>query len=269
MIITLAISGCDRSDDRYALVSGEDVVLVEVDGHPVTLPMLEFMMSTRAADPEDTEAMRRQFDELLRLRAIANRAEREGIADQVEVRAQRAVRDMEIKYMSFIEDWQRRNPVTDEQIEAAYQAQLERSGDHRFIIETIEFDDQPAALEQLDLLASGQEDFSAAIDRATEQGRIARRTDWVDLSQVPPDFGEILKETAVGEIVDSILPYQGKWIVVQVSDRDELVPPSLGDVREGIRRTLARERVRAMIEETFGQAQVTPILPLEQADQTD
>lgn len=268
-VFILLVSGCDQGDEPNALVSGEDVVLVEVDGHPVTLPMLEFMMRMRGAEEGDTETMRRLFDELLRLRAIANRAELEGIAGQAEVRAQRAVRDMELTYMSFIEDWQRRNPVTEAEIEAAYQAQVERAGDSRYIIETIEFADQASALQELDRLRSGDSDFAAAIERASGEGRTARRTDWIDLSQVPPDFGEVLRETAPGEVVDSVLPYQGTWIVVQVTERDALTPPPLDEVREGIRRTLMRNRTLAMIEQTFEQAEITPVLPLEQAGSSD
>lgn len=265
IVFSMVLSGCDRSGERHALVSEEDVVLVEVDGHPVTLPMLEFMMRMRGAEQDDTETMRRLFDELLRLRAIANRAELEGIADRAELRAQRAVRDMELQYMSFIEDWQRRHPVTEADIEAAYRDQVERAGDSRFIIQTIEFADQASALAELDRLRSGESDYAAAVDRASGEGRLARRTDWIDLSQVPPDFGEVLGETEAGEVVDSVLPYQGQWIVVQVAERDDLTPPSLEEVREGIRRTLMRERTHAMIEETFKQAEITPVLPLEQA----
>ncbi len=269
IVFIFSLFGCKQTDDRYALVEEGDVVLVEVDGHPVTLPMLEFLMTARGADSEDTEAMRQMFDELLRLRAVANRADREGIADRAKVRAQRAVRDMELKYRNYLEAWQGEHPVTDDQIESAYQAQRERAGDTRFIIETIEFDRQPAALDELQQLQDGETDFEQAIERATEEGRLARRTDWIDLSQVPSGFGEVLRETAVDEVVDSVLPYQDKWIVVRVFDRDELTPPDLEEVREGIRRTLMGERTRAMIEQTFDEAEITPILPLEQKDDTD
>lgn len=269
LICSCFLFGCEPADERYALVGEDDVVLVEVDGHPVTLPMLEFLMTARGAEAEDTDAMRRLFDELLRLRAVANRADQEGISDRADVRAQRAVGDLELKYRNFIEAWQRENPVTDETIESAYQAQRERAGDTRFIIETIEFDQQAEALEELRRLQSGESGFEQAIGRATEAGRLARRTDWIDLSQVPSGFGEALRETAMGDVVDSVLPYQNQWIVVKVAERDELTPPSLEEVREGIRRTLMAERTRQMIEQTFDRAEITPILPLEQNEGSD
>ena len=80
-VITALLSGCGGADNERdiagMLVADDDVVLVEVDGAPVTLPMLEFLMEIRDVDEEDTEGMRELLDELIRLRAVANRAAEE------------------------------------------------------------------------------------------------------------------------------------------------------------------------------------------------
>jgi len=268
-VITAVLSGCGGTDNERdiagMLVADDDVVLVEVDGAPVTLPMLEFLMEIRDVDEEDTEGMRKLLDELIRLRAVANRAAEEKISTRKRVRAERMVKDIEVQYVRYLEHFQQENQVLEEEIRSVYQAQLERAGDRRYKLEMIEFDQQTDALGQLDALRQGSLNFRAALERADAAGRVARRTDWIDASQVPPDFAELLNETAAGTVVDALLPYQDQWLIVRVAEIDALDPPALDEVREGIRRTLAREQTQAMIERTYDQAEITPMLPMEDA----
>jgi len=267
ILLLPVLGGCGDSggDGARSLVADDDVVLVEVDGAPVTLPMLEFLMEVRGIDEEDTEGMRELLDELIRLRAVANRAAEEQVSNQPRVRAERMVKDIEVQYLRYLEHFQANNPISDDEIRAVYEAQLDRAGDRRYKLETIEFPDQAPALEQLDALQAGDISFQQAIERASDEGRIARRTDWIDASQVPADFAAVLAGTDAGHVVESLLPYQDKWLIVSVADVDTLAPPSFDEVREGIRRMRVREQSQSMIEQTFERAEITPMLPLEEA----
>jgi len=265
LLAVLGGCGNERGDSARSLVAEDDVLLVEVDGAPVTLPMLEFLMEVRGVDEEDTEGMRELLDELIRLRAVANRAAEEQVSTKPRVRAERMVKDIEVQYVRYLEHFQAGNPISDDEIEAVYQAQLERAGERRYQIETIEFPEQAPALEQLDALQAGDMTFDQAIEQSSSEGRIARRTDWIDASQVPADFAAVLAGTDAGDVVESLLPYQDKWLIVRVAEVDALAPPSLEEVREGIRRTLVRQQTQSMIEQTFERAEITPMLPLEDA----
>jgi len=267
--ILLFVSGCGESggagDIARVLVAEDDVVLVEVGGEPVTLPMLEFLMEVRDVDEEDSEGMRELLDELIRLRAVANRAAEEGVSHAQRVRAERVIKDIEVQYVRYLEHFQQQNPVTEEEIRSVYEAQVARAGDRRYRLETIEFEEQAAALAQLDALREGSRNFQAALENADSEGRVARRTDWVDASQVPGDFAGLLAETGPGQVVDALLPYQGKWLIVKVDEIDALDPPAFDEVREGIRRTLVRERTQEMINRTYDRAEITPVLPTDEA----
>ncbi|TVQ34016.1 MAG: hypothetical protein EA370_11235, partial [Wenzhouxiangella sp.] len=99
LVLTLAACGSDRQDQ--GLVDDDDVVLVLVDGQPVTLPMLEFMMSSRGVSEDDHEGMRELLDELIRLRAVANAARAEGLDREPQVRARRMLRDLETLQLRY------------------------------------------------------------------------------------------------------------------------------------------------------------------------
>jgi peptidyl-prolyl cis-trans isomerase C len=264
-LLAAAVAGCGGDDTAHPLVESDDVVLVEVGGEPITLDMLEHLMTLRDVGEDDVEQMRELLDELIKLQAVANRAAEEGVSERPEVRAERMIKDIETQYVRYLEVFQRANPVTEAEIEAAYREQAERAGGRRYRLETIEFERQEAALAELEALRSGESGFEAAIQRAGEAGRTVRRTDWIDGSQVPPDFRTELARAEAGAVMQTLLPFQGNWMVVRLADVEPFEPPPLAELRDGIRRTLLRERTEAMIERTFEAAEITPMLPLEDA----
>lgn len=258
-------TGCQETGPEHPLLTADDVVLVDVDGEPVTLEMLEHLMRVREVDETDEDGMRELLDELIRLQAVANRARAEGLSDQADVRAQRMIKDIETQYLRYLQEFQLENPVSEEEIRTVYQSQVDRAGDRRYRLETIEFAEQAPALAGLESLLGGESTFEQAIEQATAEGRIARRTDWIDSTQVPPDFAAVLAETEAGDVVETLLPYEGQWLVVRVAETEGFQPPPLEEVREGIRRTLIRQKTEAMIDRTYERAQITPRLPLEES----
>jgi len=230
IFLTSFLSGCQQSEPTHPLVQEDDVILVDVDGVPITLSMLEHMMEVSEVTEDDEEGMRELLAGLI------------------------------------LQQFQLDKPVSDEEIRSVYQSQVERAGDRRYKIETIEFPEQPPALAELEALKAGQLTFQEAIDRATADGRIARRTDWIDSTQVPPDFASVLADTGAGDVVETLLPYEGQWLLVRVAEVEAFEPPALDEVREGIRRTLTRQKTEAMIERTYERAEITPRLPLNDAD---
>lgn len=258
-------TGCQETGPEHPLLTADDVVLVDVDGEPVTLEMLEHLMRVREVDETDEDGMRELLDELIRLQAVANRARAEGLSDRADVRAQRMIKDIETQYLRYLQEFQLENPVSEEEIRSVYQSQVERAGDRRYRLETIEFAEQAPALAGLESLLGGESTFEQAIEQATAEGRIARRTDWIDSTQVPPDFAAVLAETEAGDMVETLLPYEGQWLVVRVAETEGFQPPPLEEVREGIRRTLIRQKTEAMIDRTYERAEITPRLPLEES----
>ncbi|MDT8438763.1 MAG: peptidylprolyl isomerase [Wenzhouxiangellaceae bacterium] len=251
------------SDDP--LVSSEDTVMVEVDGEPLTLEMLEVQMEMRGIEEDDIDGMRQALEDMIRVVAVARRGDREAVSLRPRVRAERRLKDIEVRYLRYLEAFQADHPVSEEEIREVYDLQRERAGPYRYRLETIEFPGQGDALAMLDALTSGALDFRGALEQAGREQRIVRRTDWIDGSQVPPAFSDLLAATDPGRVLEQLLPYQDLWLIVRVAEREAFTPPPLDEVREGIRRTLQRERVQAMIDSTRSAVEVVPVLPLESA----
>jgi peptidyl-prolyl cis-trans isomerase C len=259
------LSACQDKEPEHPLVDPEDTILVLVDGSPVTLPMLEYMMTVRGISEDDHEAMREQLDELIRLQAVANAARAEGMDREPRVRAQRMIRDLEALQLRYFDQMYRDYPVTDEDIEAIYRSQVERSGDRQYLIETILFQDQAEALSNLAAVEDGQTEFEQLKSTARERGQLIDEALWVDGSQLPVDIAALLAETETGEILGLPLQTPQGWRLLRVVDIRGVEVPALEEVHEGIARHLVRQRLEALVQDLFESAEITPMLPLEDA----
>ena len=269
VIVLLSLTACQSSAPEPESAVGEDeVVLVLVDGEPITLPMLEYTMEARGISEDDHDAMRSALDELIRLQAVANEARSSGLADQPRVKAHQRLRSLEALQISYFEQLAQEQPISDAEIETAYRAQIERAGQRQYQIETIVYTNQPAVLTALESIEEGSADFEALARQARANGLAVDEPLWVDLSQLPPDIGSLLQEAESGAVLSLPLQTQQGWRLVRLSDTRRLQPPALEQVRQGIVRTLARERVNARVDELYEASEITPMLPLEDEQPT-
>lgn len=263
-IFVIGLAGCQSDEEAAGGGGDEDVVLVLVDGEPITLPMLERVMADRGVEENDHEAMREILDELIRVRAAANAAEAEGLDQEPEVQAEIALREMDSLYRRYMEKAEGEHEITESDIERVYRQQGERAGDTRYQIETIAYAETAQALSDLARLEDEATDWDSVVETAEANERSVERPGWIDGSQVPEEFANALAETQSGEIVPVPLEVSGGVRIVRVLDTRPLEVPPLDQVRDGIRRSLERERRQAIMETLYDEAEIEPMLPLEE-----
>lgn len=258
IIITGVLVGCGDAGRDQHLIHEDDVVLLTVDGAPVSIPMLEFMMRVRGVADDDIDGMRELLDELIKLRAVANAAEREGIADTAAFRAERLIRDLERVQLAYFTHIYDEYPVTDAQIEDLYNAQVARSGERQFQLRLLAYPDQLSALRALAEIELGQGVFAP-------EGSPSPTTRWVDISQLPDSVAALVDDFEVGMVLPEPLPGPSGWQLAQISDIRPFEPPPLAEVRDGIERMLVRQRLEALVKDLYEAADIVPQLPLNQA----
>jgi hypothetical protein len=76
-----------------------------------------------------------------------------------------------------------------------------------------------------------------------------------------------LDEAAVNQVLSLPLPSprSGRWLVAKISDRRAFEPPPLSELREGIARSLIRQRISAEVDALYDQADIVPVLAPDEA----
>ncbi len=266
LILVFGLVACGSGPDDQGLIDTDDVILVLVDGQPVTLPMLEFMMASRGVAEDDHDGMRELLDELIRLQAVANAARAENLDREPQVRARRIIRDLETLQLRYFDKVYHDHPPTDQEIEVIYQAQVERAGGRQYQIESLVYATQSEALTMLARMDEGLESFTAVAEATRAEGGQVDAPVWIDAGQVPEDVAALLRSAEAGDLVGVPLQTPGGWRVLRVVDTRPADVPALDDVREGIARHLVRQRLEALVEDLYQEAEITPMLPLEEVE---
>ncbi|HSH28055.1 MAG TPA: peptidylprolyl isomerase [Wenzhouxiangella sp.] len=266
ILAVVLVSACNGPGRQPADGADETVVLVEVDGTPVTLTMLETAMEARGVSEDDHEAMRELLDDLIRMQAVANAARAEGLDHDPDVRARLRIAELQVLNQHYLGQAQQARTISDQDVRDVYDAQLERSGDKQYRIEIIGYDDQARALKAIERLQDGDVEYADLRAEAQAAGLMVDEPGWIDRSQVPDDFAALLAQTGAGEVVPQPLDNSGGWFVVHVSEKRDLQVPPFEQVREGIARSLRQQQSQALVESLYDQAEITPMLPLEEVD---
>jgi peptidyl-prolyl cis-trans isomerase C len=266
IVFSLLLAACNGQETGSGSNGEGPVVLVEVDGSPITLPMLEQAMEARGVREDEHERMRELLDELIRMQAVANAARAEGVADEPGVQAELRLTEMQTLFGHYLDRALSAEGVSPDQVREAYDAQLARSGDTQYRIEIIGYEDQARALKAIKRLQDGETDYAELHAEAQASELRVDEPGWIDRSQVPEDFAARLVETGTGEVVAQPLQSNQGWYLVRVVDTRPLEVPAFEEVREGIARSLVQRRRQALIESLYDQAEITPMLPLDDAE---
>lgn len=266
LTVTALLVACGGQEPQSSESAGESTVLVEVDGEPVNLSMLEQAMEARGVSEDDHEGMRETLDALIRMQVVANVARREGLTDEPEVQARLRLAELQTINRLYLARQQETESISDQAIRDVYEAQLARSGDTQYRIEVIAYGDQSQALDAINRLQDGEIEYSALRAEAEAAGLSIEQPGWIDRSQVPEDFAVLLAESGVDEVVPR--PLESGWgsLLVRVLDQRDLEAPSLDQVRDGIARSLRQEKRQALVDTLYDQAEIKPMLPLEEAE---
>ncbi|HLS05949.1 MAG TPA: peptidylprolyl isomerase [Wenzhouxiangella sp.] len=264
LVSALFLASCGQEKHEFA--AGEDqVVLVEVDGVPITLGMLERAMEGQGVEADDHERMSAVFDELVGIQAVANAARREGVDRQARVQAALRLAEIRTLYANYISTALADDGLTEQDARDIYEQQRKLSGDNQYRIAIVGYPSQGRALQALDAIEEGQLDYEELQQKAGEENLPVDEPGWIDQSQVPEDFALQIKDTAAGDVVPVPLGDGRAWYVVRVLETRALQPPPFEQVREGIMQSLRQQQRQALTETLVEEANIKPMLPLEDA----
>lgn len=267
VLATLAmLVACGQQESQSSEAAGESTVLVEVDGKPVTLTMLEQVMEARGVTEDDQEGMRETLDALIRMQVVANAARREGLTDDPQIEARIRLAELQTVNRLYLGHAQETEAISEQAMRDVYDAQLARSGDTQYRIEIIGYEDQARALNAINRLQDGEVEYSTLRAEAEAAGLPIEQPGWIDRSQVPEDFAALLAESGESEVVPRPLESSRGSFLVRVLDQRGLEAPSFEEVREGIARSLRQEQRQALVDSLYDQAEIKPMLPLEDAE---
>jgi peptidyl-prolyl cis-trans isomerase C len=247
-VCTLLISACSKPDEAAKVAGAGSEVVLEVNGEPITAPMLEVFARGRGLDPADPASAQRALDSLTETMLLAQDAKARGLADRPEVQAELELVVLQQLAGRELADLRASNPVSDAEVRAYYEQQRSRTGNVELHLKHILFADEAAAMAAAERAFAPGADFDALMAEYAASGAIqARELDWANLTQLPPELAQAAQGLPDGQV--GPLPVQtsyGWHVFRRVASRPFQAPP-FEQVEEGARKQLIERKIAEKI----------------------
>jgi len=244
----LLLGGCgSESEPEAPLVDADGLdgaPVATVNGTVVPEDMLQAYLRMRGQLDADAPARETALRELADLVLLAQRARDEGLLERTSTQAELAVQRVSWIANQALAVFAEDHPVTDAEIAAEYDRQVERTGRREFRLKHLLVPNRETAEALIARLRAGEPFADLESEQVEARGvSAAGSIDWVNLAQVPAAFGPAVSELGEGEFTTTPVKSEYGWHVILLEDMRPFEPPALETVREGIRGTLARRKI--------------------------
>ena len=233
--------------------------VARVNGVAIPVARADAMLSQFASQGQaDSPQLRDQIKEqLINSELVSQEAAKLGLAKQADVAMQLELVRQNILFRAYLQDFVRRNPVSDADIQAEYERyKTEHSGKEyraRHILMKTE-DEAKAVIVKLKGGAKFEDLAKQSLDVSNKDK--GGELDWAAPDGYVPEFAKALAALPKGATSETPVKTDYGWHVIQVEDiRDTQFPP-LEQVKPQIQEGLQRQRVSKMLAELRAKAKI-------------
>jgi peptidyl-prolyl cis-trans isomerase C len=249
----LALGACNaKKDDKPAATAAATPAEATVNGVAISKGQVDQVIAQRSnGQPVPPEARKALIDSLVLQAVVAQEAVKQGLdkspayVDQMETVRQSALAN------AYVEDWIKKNPITDEMLKAEYERLkassagtefkarhilVEKEAEAKAIIATLK--KTPAAFEKL------------AKDKSKDAGSKPAGGDlgWFDAQRMVPEFGAALSKLEKGKFTEEPVKTQFGYHVILLEDTRPVEAPPMDAVKPQLTQQLTQQGVKKQVD---------------------
>ena len=211
--------------------------------------------SGQPASPDFAAAMK---DELINREILAQAAKKKNIDKNGVVAAQMDMARQAVLIRSFFEDHVKANPISDAQLKADYDKYVIQLGDKEYKARHILVDKEDEAAAIIAALQRGETFEKLAKEKSKDTGSKENGgdLDWAPAGRYVPEFGNVLKTLAKGQLTAAPVKSPFGYHVIRVDDSRAMKIPGFDEVKDKFRQQAQQEQVQKLVAELRSKAKV-------------
>ncbi len=218
-----------------------------VNGKPVPKARVEMLSQqlAKAGRPVDPAMEGQLKDEVIAREIFMQEAQKRGLDASDDFKAQIELARQTILIRELFADYQKKNPVTDAEIQAEYDKFVAANGGKEFKARHILVEDEDQARKIIADLKKGAKFEEIAKKQSKDPGSGANGgdLDWATAASYVPEFAEAMVKLKKGETSQAPVKSQFGWHVIRVDDIREAQLPKLDEVRPQIAQQLQQQKL--------------------------
>ncbi|MBT8552054.1 hypothetical protein G6731_08815 [Polynucleobacter paneuropaeus] len=222
----------------------------------------ESLRAALANGQKDTPELRRAVkEELINRALIAQAAEAEGLADAPEFKDKLAQARQNLLVQAYIEEFFRKEPITEEELRNEYERQKKLLGEGRgatqYQVSQIVVANESEAILLISRLEKGESFAGLArqysIDASKKDGGLVG---WVSPGQLPKALADQIVSYGKGDFTKAPIQVQTGWLIVKVDDKRSGKILSYDSVRKELSKSLSQQYIGEIIRRLRSTAKV-------------
>ncbi|GBU15091.1 peptidylprolyl isomerase [Polaromonas sp.] len=240
-LLTLSAQGVFAQN--IAIVNGKAVPKARLD----TLAQ-QVAKSGRSVTPEIEGQMR---EEIITREVFVQEAEKQGMSASDDFKSQMELARQTLLIRELFSDYQKKNPVSDEDLKAEYDKFAESNGGKEYKVHHILVETEDEAKAVLVSLKKGKkfEDIAKKLSKDPGSGANGGDLDWANPSSYVPEFTEALLKLEKGQTSTEPVKSQFGYHIIRVDDVRAAKLPEFEDVKPQIAQQLEQQKLAAFQED--------------------
>jgi len=212
----------------------------------------------KSGRPVTDDMMGQLKDEIIAREIFMQEARKRGLDASDEYKAQLELARQTILIRELFADFQKKNPVTDAEIQGEYDKFVAANGgkEYRARHILVESEDQAKAL-IAEIKKGGKfEELAKKLSKDPGSGANGGDLDWAGASSYVAEFSAAMVKLDKGQMADSPVKSQFGWHIIRVDDIREAQLPKLEEVKPQIAQQLQQQKMGKFQDELRNKAKV-------------
>jgi peptidyl-prolyl cis-trans isomerase C len=219
-----------------------------VNGKAVPKARVEALMSQalRQGNQQRTPELEQQVrDEVVLREMFMQEAEKRGLAASPDYKAQMEFARQTILIRELFADYQKKNPVTDAEVQAEYDKFKSQSGGTEYRARHILVEKEDDAKSLIAQIKGGAkfEDLAKKNSKDPGSGENGGDLDFAAAGAYVPEFSQAMVKLKKGELTEAPVKTQFGWHVIKLEDTREAKFPPLEEVKGQIQQRIGQQKL--------------------------
>jgi peptidyl-prolyl cis-trans isomerase C len=255
----LVLSACDVAKSNAPAKSG---IAATVNGTAINDSRVDLMIKQSAAQgqPDSPELRAKIIDHLAMQLIVAKEATKKGLEKSPEVAEQLELARQSILASAFVQDYLKKNPVSDQMLAAEYDKIKGMVSASEFKARHILVKDEAEAKEIIARLNKNPKAFEAlAKEKSIDPGSKANGGDlgWFDPQAMVPEFGAALAALEKGKFSQEPVKSSFGYHVILLEDTRAKQFPSLEEVKPMLEQQVQQQNLKTLLDDMKSKAKIT------------
>ena len=231
-----------------------------VNGKPIKQSLLDFIVKDASSHGQKIDDSTRSIivSKLISNELVYQEAQRQGLDKQSDFIAREELAKRELLVNAYLQDYLKKNPVSEADIKSAYEKFKTEVGDKEYSARHILVATEAEAKDIIAQLAKGGDFAKIAKEKSKDNGSKDKGGDlgWFSPGGMVKSFGDAVVKLQKGLYTTIPVQTQFGWHVIKLEDIRDAQPPAYDKVKENLQKQLQQRQLEKLLTDLRAKAKI-------------